>query len=84
MQTTFFVVSAKFSAHNQNFFVEVIVRYSEETDSNTAIAYLEHPKRKEDVKVFENFPTNVKEFILAQGKWKKCTVRELGILNSQN
>lgn len=85
------MVSAKFTVDNQktskvkNYFVEVIVRYSQETDSNTAIAYLEHPtKRKEDVKIFDNLPTPAKELILQGGTWRRCKMEELKILQSQN
>jgi hypothetical protein len=90
METIFFVVSAKFTVQNQqtgkakNYFVEVIVKYSQETDSNTAIAYLENPKRREGVQIFENFPVQVKEYILQGGTWRKCTIQELNILESQN
>ena len=90
MEFTFFVVGAKFTVQNQktgkakNYFVEVIIRYSPETDSNTAIAYLENPKRREGVQIFENFPTDVKEYILQGGKWRRCKMEELRILQSQN
>lgn len=90
MEFTFFVVSAKFTVQNQdtskvkNYFVEVIIRYSPETDSNTAIAYLENPKKKEGVQIFENFPVQVKEYILQGGTWRRCTIQELKILESQN
>ena len=91
MEFTFFVVSARFTVENQktkkaqNYFVEVIVRHSQVTDTNTGIAYLEHPtKRKEDVKIFENFPVQVKEYILQGGTWRRCTIQELKILESQN
>jgi hypothetical protein len=90
MEFTFFVVSAKFTVQNQNtskvknYFVEVIVRYSPETDSNTAIAYLENTKRREGVQIFENFPVDVKEYILQGGTWRRCTIQELKILESQN
>jgi hypothetical protein len=83
MENPFFVVSAKFTAYNQKYFVEVIVKFSDEENGKT-IAYLEHPKRKEDVKVFENLPGIIKKYILKQGKWRKCTTRELRLLNSQN
>jgi hypothetical protein len=90
MEQIFFVVAAKFTVQNQdtskvkNYFVEVIIRYSPETDSNTAIAYLENPKRREGVQIFENFPVDVKEYILQGGTWRKCTIQELKILESQN
>ena len=90
METTFFVVSAKFTVDNQktgkakNYLIEVIVKYSQETDSNTAIAYLENPKKKEGVQIFENFPVQVKEYILQGGTWRRCRMEELKILQSQN
>ena len=90
MEQIFFVVAAKFTVQNQqtgkakNYLIEAIVRYSPERDSNTVIAYLENPKRKEGVQIFENFPTDVKEYILQGGKWRRCTIQELNILESQN
>lgn len=90
MQTIFFVVSAKFTVQNQqtgkakNYLVEVIVKYSQESDSNTVIAYLENPKRREGVQIFENFPVDVKEYILQGGTWRRCRMEELKILQSQN
>ena len=90
MEFTFFVVSAKFTVQNQdtskvkNYFVEVIIRYSPDTDTNTGIAYLENPKRKEAIEIFENFPTDVKEYILQGGTWRRCKMEELKILQSQN
>ena len=90
MQTIFFVVSAGFTVQNQetgkakNYLIEAIVRYSPERDSNTVIAYLQNSKNKKGVEVFENFPTNVKEFIIQGGEWRKCTIQELNILESQN
>jgi hypothetical protein len=90
MEFNFFVVSAKFTVDNQktskvrNYFVEVIVRHSQVTDTNTVIAYLEHPKRKEGVQIFDNLPIPVKEFILQGGKWRRCRMEELKILQSQN
>jgi len=90
MEQIFFVVSAGFTVQNQqtgkakNYLVEVIVKYSQKSDSNTVIAYLENPKRKEGVKIFENFPVDVKEFILQGGTWRRCRMEELKILQSQN
>ena len=90
METTFFVVLAGFTVQNQetgkayNYLIEAIVRYSQESDSNTVIAYLQNSKNKKGVEVFENFPTNVKEFIIQGGEWRKCTIQELNILDSQN
>ena len=90
METTFFVVSAKFTVQNQdtgkakNYFVEVIIRYCPKTDTNCGIGYLETPKRREGIQVFENFPTDVKQYILQGGTWRKCKIEELKILQSQN
>ena len=90
METIFFVVSAGFTVQNQqtgkakNYFIEVIVRYSPERDSNTVIAYLQNSKSKKSVEVFDNLPTNVKEFIIQGGEWRRCTIQELNILQSQN
>ena len=84
------MVSAKFTVQNQqtgkakNYLVEVIVKYSQESDSNTVIAYLENPKRREGVQIFENFPVDVKEYILQGGTWRRCRMEELKILQSQN
>ena len=90
MQTIFWVVSAVFTVQNQetgkakNYLIEAIVRYSPERDSNTVIAYLQISKSKKGVEVFDNFPTNVKEFIIQGGVWRACTIQELNILESQN
>ncbi|NBU99359.1 MAG: hypothetical protein EBS19_14325 [Spirochaetia bacterium] len=84
MENPFYVVLAKFpGANKQKYVVEVIVKFYDDENCKT-IGYLQHPERKEDVKVFENFSEIAKRFLLMEGKWRKCTKRELKMLNSKN